>query len=149
MISDKNKTKEKAKSTPQAEDFHLRIVPGEYEAVCYKIETGKSWGSRRSIYLLFRITSGEFEGVDLFLAAPYPQGKLNLRHKYYQQWMLAACRPPHKKERLSREAFKNRLFLVLVRDTKRKYGNGRMMPDFMKYSVIDTILKPLSGDYKI
>ncbi len=152
MNSDNNKHKDKTKSeslSPQAEEFPPRIEPGEYEAVCYKIETGRSWGGRTNIYIRFRIISGECEGIELFLTAPIPNKKYNHRHKYYKQWMLATCRPPHKKETLARKVFRNRLFLIKVRDTKRVDDDGKPLPDFMQYSVVHTIIKPLTGDYKL
>ncbi len=152
MTSDNYRHKNKAKSEPlppQSEEFPPRIEPGEYEAICYKIETGRSWGGRTNIYIRFRIVSGENEGIELFLTAPIPNKKYNHRHKYYKQWMLAACRPPHKKETLARKVFKNRLFLIKVRDTLRKGEDNQPLPDFMQYSVIDTIIKPLTGDYKL
>ena len=151
LIIDKIKSKGKVRSelsAPQADDFPPRIEPGYYDAICYKTKIGLAFGGRRNLYFRFRIIDGKYDGLELFMTCTYPDGKLSPNFKYYKQWMLAAERRPHKKEHhLSRKIFKDRIFRVLVRDTKPKYENGKPQPDFMKYSVIDSIIKPLTGGY--
>ncbi len=129
-----------------AERFPSRIPAGEYQAVCYKTEIGRSFGGRRDCYVLFRVHSGPHHGTKLFMKCPYPEGKLSTRTKLYDQWMLAMQRAPHARERITPKVFRNRLYRVLVRDTKRKItGTNRLMPDFCQYSVIDTIIEVETG----
>jgi len=91
---------------PTAEDFPPRIPPGEYEAICHKADTGTGWGYRRTLYLRFRIYGGEHDGVDLFLASPYPD-RVRYRHKLHKQWMLAIGGPPPNGQRFSKTVFLN------------------------------------------
>jgi len=146
----KNAIKEKGlrpSSDPQAQEFYPRIRADIYEAICYKIEVGIGWAARKNIYFRFRIMGGEYDGTELFMTCPHYKGNISPRCKYYKQWMLAMGRPPHNKERLVRRIFKNRLFLVRVRDTNRKHDDGTEYPQFMQYSIIDSIIRPLTGDY--
>jgi len=131
---------------PIAEEFRIRIPPGEYDAICYKTETGRSWGGRTDIYILFRIIGGSQDGTELFMACTYhPKQKLSLRYKYYQQWMLAKGAPPKKGERLSPKVFCHKMYRVLVRDTERKHSNGQPMADCLQYSVVDSIIETQTG----
>lgn len=137
-----------ASNAPLASKDYVRIPPGEYEAVCYDTRTGPGFGGHTSAYIWFRITGGKYDGEELFMACRYkPKARLSPRHKYYQQWVLAANRRPHKGERLSLGVFKNRLFSILVRDTQKKHRSGRLMADCVQYSVVDSIIEPLTGDY--
>ena len=127
---------------PVAEQFSPRIPPGEYDAICYKTETGRSWGGRTDIYILFRIIGGSQDGTELFMACTYHvKREMTLRFKYYQQWTLANGTPPKKGERLSRKIFLNKKYRVLVRDTKRRHSNGKPVADFLQYSVVDSIIE--------
>lgn len=128
-----------------AEEPRPRIPPGQYDAYCLRTEFGRSFGGRRDIYILFKIHGGEFDGIELFMACTHPKGKVSSRCKYYQQWTLAAGRPPRRREPLSREAFPDRMYRILVRDTRKKHGDGSLMADCVQYSVVDSIVEPLTG----
>lgn len=130
---------------PTADNQMPRIEPGEYDAICYRAEYGKSWGGRNSLYVKFRIYEGKYDGVELFMVCSRPKGKLRTRHKLYQQWSLALGRVPIKSERFNKETLPNKMYRVLVRDTNRQFSNGRRMPDYLQYSVVDTILETLTG----
>ena len=131
---------------PVAEQFSPRIPPGEYDAICYKTETGRSWGGRTDIYILFRIIGGSQDGTELFMACTYhAKRRLSPRYKYYQQWTLAKGQPPGKGKRLSRKVFCNKMYRVLVRDTQRKHSNGQPMADCLQYSVVDSIIETKTG----
>ncbi|MFH1372507.1 MAG: hypothetical protein ABII79_01750 [bacterium] len=122
------------------------IPPGEYEAICYKAETGKSWGGRTDAYIRFRIYGGKYDGTELFMACTWhPKSKLTPRHKYLEQWTLAKGRRPVKGEPLSLTIFKGKMYRVLVRNTQRMFSDGRLKPGYMQYSVVDSILKPPTG----
>ena len=124
----------------------IKIIPGEYDAICFDVEHGISWGGRKSIYLKFKIYGGEFDGAELFMVCTYGiKSKMSYRHKYYQQFSIANGGPPGRGRRLSPSIFKNKMYRVLVRDTDRKFPNQRSMPQFLQYSVVDTILELLTG----
>lgn len=131
---------------PVAEQFSPRIPPGEYDAICYKTETGRSWGGRTDIYILFRIIGGSQDGTELFMVCTYhPKRKLSQRYKYYQQWTLAKGAPPKKGERLSPKVFCHKMYRILVRDTGRRHSNGQPMADCLQYSVVDSIIETQTG----
>jgi len=130
---------------PTADDFYSRIPPGEYEAICYRTKAGPGFGGRRSVYLFFRVYGGKYHGTEVFMACVYKGGKMSPRHKYYQQWVIANGRPPVKGELLARSVFKGKLFRILVRYTEKKHNGGKPMPDCVQYSVVDSILEPLTG----
>jgi len=131
---------------PVAGQSRPRIPPGEYDAICYKTETGKSWGGRTDIYIRFRIIGGSQDGRELFMACTYhAKRRLSPRHKYYQQWALAKGRPPAKGERLSQKIFSNKMYRVSVRYTQRRHSNGKLMPNFLQYSVVDSIIETQTG----
>ncbi len=133
-------------NSPIAEEFPAKIMDGEYDAMCYETETGKSFGGRRDIFIKFRIYEGEYDGTVVIMVCTYPKGKMRLRFKYYQQWVLANGGPPKKSQRLTRKVFLHRMFKIKVRTTKRNYTNtNNPLPDNMQYSVVDTIIKPLTG----
>lgn len=94
---------------------------------------------------MFRLVSGPFEGKELFLVCTFhTKGELTTRHKYYKQWTIAAERKPEKSERLVFGVFKNRLFRILVRDVETD-SSGRPLPEVLKYSVVASIIEPMTG----
>jgi hypothetical protein len=130
---------------PIAQESRSRIPPGKYKAICYAAETGRSFGGRRDIYILFRIQGSRYDGTELFMACPYPKRKTSPRYKIYDQWSLAMGRLPAKNEKLSGEAFTGKMYEVIVRDTRKKFSDGRPKPDFLQYSVVESIITPLTG----
>jgi len=127
------------------EDFFPKIEPGEYDAICYKVETGKSFGGEKKIFFRFRIYGSKYDDVELFMTCKYYSAPIPRNSKYYDQWSLANGQPPRRGERLARKTFPNKLYRVMVRDTRRKFPNGKLKPQQFQYSVIDTIIEPLTG----
>lgn len=139
-----NRHSSPAESEVRAGASRPRIEPGEYDAICYKVEVGRAW--RRNCYVLFRIYGGKYDGTELFMACPYPEGRISTRFKLYDQWTLAIGRPPRRGERFSPRVFKNKMYGVLVRDTRRKFLNlNRLKPDYCQYSVVETIIETQTG----
>lgn len=129
-----------------AEEFFPQIPGGQYEAVCYKANYAQTFGGRRALFLGFRVFGERYDGTELFMACPKPERKLKVNHKLYMQWSLALGRAPYKGERLNKNVFLHKMFLVEVRDTRRKYNStGRLLPKSLQYSVVDTILETLTG----
>ena len=126
------------------ESVRPTVPSAEYEAICFKTEYGISFGGRKDLYVRFRICDGEFDGTELFMAINPPK-KLTQRTKKWQQWALAIGRQPRKGERFSKGIFENKMFKILVRLTRAKFDNGQQKPDFMQYSVVDTILEAQTG----
>lgn len=132
-------------AVPIAGKAYPRVPEGEYEAVCYDVRKGKSWGGREDIYVMFRLMSGPHDGEELFMACTFhTKTELTPRHKYYQQWSIAAGRRPGKRERMVFGVFKNRLFRISVRDVT-KDSSGKLAPDVLRYSVVDSIIESSTG----
>ena len=140
--------KEKKDSIPiaQAErEYPPRIPEGEYDALCFNIETGRSFGGRRDIYIKFRLQDLNYNGIELFMVCTYNKRKLSPRTKYYGQWVTVTRRHPSRHETMDPEVFLNKMYVVKVRDTNPKYDDGSPKPDEFKYSVIDRIIKVQHG----
>ena len=130
---------------PVAEEPLPRIPPGIYEAICHKVEIGISFKCRRSLYIKFRVCEGKYEGTELSMVCTYPSGKIRRRFKLYKQWAIAMGRCPAKGERIGGKAFARKMYEVQVRDTKGKLSDGKPEPDFLRYSIVDSIVKTLVG----
>ena len=138
------KSQDREDQPPIAGDSAPRIPGGDYDAICYAVETGVSWGKRLDVYVRFRIADGPFQGVELFMVCPHhPKARLRPRHKYWQQWTLAAERLPVKGERLHFGVFKGQRFRVKVRFTRKRHDDGTPMAACVQYSVVDSIVARL------
>lgn len=74
----------------------------------------------------------------------YP--KLRNRHKLYNQWALVLGRKPNDGERFNKKIFEKKAYLISVRNSRKKFSNiNRTMPDFLQYSVVDSILEVIAG----
>lgn len=145
MMTTKRKRRRPDHDAPTSNDDLPHIPPGEYDAICIGTERGRSWGGREDIYVRFRLYDGPCHGTDLFMVCTYhAKARLSRRHKYWQQWTLANDGPPLPGEKLSASVFRNRMFRVIVRDTRKSHSNGRPMPDWMQYSVVDSIVERLA-----
>lgn len=123
-----------------------RIPPGTYEVMCHDMNVKPCQGGSKRVFLQFKIYEGKYDGTELFMCCPKPTGKLRERHKLHIQMSLALKRRPNKGERLRKKIFTGKMYRVIVRDTKRKYKEtNKVMPDFMQYSVVDSILEVIAG----
>jgi len=130
-----------------AGEVYPRVPAGEYEAICYDVRKGRSWGGREDIYIRFRLRDGKYDGTELFMVCTFPtKRKLTPRFKYYQQWTIAVGRKPDRRERMVFGVFKKRLFRILVRDVE-KNSSGHPLPDVLKYSVVAKIIEPMTGGW--
>ena len=121
------------------------IPPVEYKAVCKKAVYKVCQGGDKRLFIEFVIIVGKYCGAQLFMVClRYP--KLRTRHKLYNQWALVLGRKPNDGERLNRKIFEKKVYLISVRNTDKKFSNNnRTMPDFLQYSVVDTILEVIAG----
>ncbi len=126
-------------TAPVADGDRLRIPVGDYRTVCYKTRSVPSYRGSRKLVFYFRIVEGEHAGTELSMYCNYPRGKLTPSHKLYRQWALAIGRRPSKNERFAQRVFRGKMYLVLVRDAKPVFSDGSPHPEFLTYSVVDTI----------
>jgi len=128
-----------------ASEFPARIKPGIYEAICISVEYGRGFGKEMKCYVIFKILGTNYDGKKLFMAFVRYDSPIRWRSKQYTQWSIALGRQPYKGERFSKKVFINRLFEVKVEDSHPKNPNGSYKPDFLKYSIVSTIIRPLTG----
>lgn len=128
-----------------AEEPLVQIPPGEYQAVCNKAKYGVCQGGDKRLFIEFVIIEGKYCGAQLFMVCKKYR-KLRTRHKLYNQWALVLGRKPNDGERLNIMIFEKKAYLISVRNTDKKFSKiNRTMPDFLQYSVVDTILEVISG----
>jgi len=130
---------------PVAEGPRPLVEPGQYEARCIKLKKIMSFGEPKLV-LEFCIQGGPFNGVTLGMFCKYSSSRLKPATKLYEQWALALGRTPYQDERFAMKHFRNRLFLVETRNVRPKRKDGTPKPDFLRYSVVDTIIEPLAEE---
>ena len=127
-------------------NFEL-VPPGHYEVVFEEAERARAFSSRIKIFLHFRISQqGSHLNKRLFMSANFPDGgRLPLSSKFLKMWILANHgKQPARQDRLSTKIFRNKTFLANVKTVETDFrGNDR--PEDERYSVIDTLLKVLTG----
>ena len=71
--------------------------------------------------------------------------KFSPNTEFYINWVVANNeRLPSRRDRMPYTIFKDKIFEVKVRNTKRKYRDGMIMPECLNYSVIDHLIKRLA-----
>jgi hypothetical protein len=130
----------------QIQDYYPKVPEGDYIVVCYDYLIRKSFGNMEKIFYKFRIAEGQFEGKELFMPCTYNGKKCKRRSKHYEHFMLLYGRPLIKRDRPNPKMFLNRLYLAKVRNVYRKYSDGTPMPEIYQYSVIERLIKVLTGE---
>jgi len=130
---------------PNAGEDRPRIEPGEYIAFCHGTKVINYYGERK-LMIQFRLCGGRYDGLELFLPCPFPRGARSYRTKYYKQWVIANGARPERGQRMPRSVFVNKKFRILVGDSKRRFDNGELMPKFLQYSIVTSILGGVEDD---
>ncbi|PKK82040.1 MAG: hypothetical protein CVT49_15760 [candidate division Zixibacteria bacterium HGW-Zixibacteria-1] len=130
---------------PCAGESRPLIEPGEYAAICFKTDITNYRGERK-LLIQFRLCGGKHDGFELFLPCPYPKGARGYRTKYYQNWAIANGAPPENGQRMVRSVFTNRKFRILVGDSERRFEDRKLMPEFLQYSIVKSILGNIKDD---
>ena len=126
-------------------DTYSQIEPGTYQATCCRANYRPGFVGQRTLYVEFRIYGGFHHGTEVFMACPAHHKKLRQRHKLYKQWALAIDRRPSSRERFSKSVFTGKHFEVKVKSTQCRWPNSNEpLPDHMQYSIVETIVRPLS-----
>jgi hypothetical protein len=123
------------------------LVPeGTYEVVFVRAEKARIWDARQKVFLHFRIMDqGAYLDRALFMIVTFPtHGRLSLSSKYLREWSLAAGTRPTRRDRLSTQVFRHKVFLARVR-TVTKDHLRQERPRHAQYSVIDTLLEVRTG----
>jgi hypothetical protein len=90
-----------------AQDPRPAIPDAVYEAQCIGFETGNAFGKGKKLFLKFVITSGEYQGTELFMPFNMPfDGKIKPGMKFYKCWLLVnGDRPPSRNAKMSPKKF--------------------------------------------
>lgn len=114
-------------------------------------EIRPTFNGRLTLFIKFEIHGGPYDGAELFFAIPLPPRDRHGRSKavapsskLYRAWVVASGgQKPTRRDRLTLEAFKHRLFRVVVR-TVTHDSEQRELPKDQRYSVIDRLLERLA-----
>ncbi|MHC4277806.1 MAG: hypothetical protein ACYSTI_10870 [Planctomycetota bacterium] len=139
------KHKQDLHSIRPKDDPRPHIPAGEYEAECIKAEKKPYLGGEKRLYVHFRITYGEHQGITLFAVYNFNYTSFSERTKYYTDWSVANEGRPAKKDSMSPDVFLHKIFLVKVRDVIPKYDDGIPKPEMFVYSVVDKIIEKSAG----
>ena len=135
-------------------DSPLQIPQGRYRVQCLerKVYYFARYNSHKLV-LTFRIIEGEYEGTVLLMYINLTDNetgkiykKFSPKTEYYTNWVIANNeRLPSRNDRarMPYSIFKDGIFEVKVRMTKRKFNDGTALPKCLNYSVIDHLIKRL------
>jgi len=93
----------------------------------------------------FRIVEGDHAAVELEMYCNYPSGRISRSLKLHRQWALAIGRFPFKGDKFAQKVFRGKMYRVLVRDAESTFPDKTSVPEFLRYSVVDTIKEVLTG----
>jgi hypothetical protein len=122
------------------------LVPnGEYEVFFLRAIKRDMW-KRDKLFLWFRIvTAGEWNGQDIYMVCNVAHdGRWTPSCKFYLAWVLAAGRRPNRRDRLSTNVFRNKIFRARVKVVTTTAKRVNRTPE-QQYSVIDDLLEVCAG----
>lgn len=143
-MKERNKDKQKDLDDLGAKEDPLPQIPaGDYEAVCVKTERSDYLGKEKRLYIHFQIIDGEYIGTKLYAVYNIKYKVFSTATKYYTDWSIANGALPKRRDRMTAKVFKDKPFLVKVRDTAPKYEDGTLKPKMFRRSIIDRIIERL------
>ena len=126
-------------------DIPSLVPQGNYDVFFVKAAKHVMW-SKEKLFLWFQIaTAGEWHGHDLYMACNVARGgRWTPSCKFYMAWVLAAGRRPNRRDRLSTNVFRNKIFRARVKAVTTTAKRDRRTPE-QQYSVIDELLEVYAG----
>src|SRR5689334_19537748 len=126
-------------------DIPALVPSGNYEVFFLKAARHLMW-TQEKLFLWFRIsTAGEWHGQDLYMACNVARGgRWTPSCKFYMAWVLAAGRRPNRRDRMSTQVFRNKIFRARVKVVTTTAKRDRRTPE-QQYSVIDELLELCTG----
>jgi hypothetical protein len=140
------------------DDAPPRLVEGEYTARVVHVQVydrffkvARDSKTTDRLILTFRIVEGPHAGTDVPFYAPMPKsaGKRHPgRHvppksKFWRAWTIANGAPPKRHDRMGLSVFRNRLFLVQIRDVVKDRGQNRLS-EAIRHSVVEAIVERIA-----
>jgi hypothetical protein len=125
-----------------------RLPDRIYTAQCVKYDDSFCLGKARKLFLHFKVLEGEHAGAKLFMAFNMRYDKeVRPGSKYYKTWvMVNGWSKPSRNAKMSPRLFLKKVYQIRTR-TVRPQHNGRDMPEVFWYSVVDEIVKVLTGPW--
>ena len=126
-------------------DIPALVPTGNYEVFFTKAAKHSMWNQEK-LFLWFRIvTAGEWNSHDLYMACNVARGgRWTPSCKFYMAWVLAAGRRPNRRDRMSTQVFRNKIFRARVKVVTTTAKRDRRTPE-QQYSVIDELLEVCAG----
>ena len=126
-------------------DIPPSVQEGDYEVFFLRAEKRDMW-KREKLFLWFQIaTAGQWNGQDLYMACNVARGgRWTPSCKFYLAWVLAAGRRPNRRDRMSTQVFRNKIFRARVKVVTTTAKRDRRTPE-QQYSVIDELLELCAG----
>lgn len=130
---------------PYNVDVPPLIQKGDYEVSFVRAATREMWKGNK-LFLWFRIvTAGEWYGQDIYMACNVaPNGRWTPSSKFYMAWVLAAAKRPNRRDRLSTNVFRNKIFKARVKVVATTAKRINRTPE-QQYSVIEDLLEVCAG----
>lgn len=122
------------------------LVPtGEYEVFFLRAVKRDMWKMDK-LFLWFRVaTPGQWNGQDIYMACNVARGgRWTPSCKFYMAWVLAAGRRPNRRDRMSTQVFRNKVFRARVKVVTTTAKRVNRTPE-QQYSVIDDLLEVCAG----
>ncbi len=127
-------------------DIPPSIPDGDhYEVVFAKAEKRRMWGQEK-LFLWFQMfTQGECVGQRFYMACNVvAKGRWTPSCKFWQAWVLASGHRPNRRDRMSTDVFKNKVFRVRIRKVVKTAKQLDRTPE-QQYSVIDDLVAVVAG----
>jgi hypothetical protein len=123
------------------QDPYPHYASGKHEAQCIEIKIYRDpqfhcWKAQ----LVFRIVADGTRVLKFFDMGKGEKPKAGPRSEYRRAWVIVNGAPPKKRQILSRSAFIEKIFEVVVGDVRKRH-DGREHPECAIYSVIKEIVR--------
>jgi hypothetical protein len=140
------------------DDAPPRLVEGEYTARVVHVQVydrffkvARDSKTTDRLILTFRIVEGPHAGTDVPFYAPmpksagkrYPGRHVPPKSKFWRAWTIANGAPPKRHDRMGLSVFRNRLFLVQIRDVVKDRGQNRLS-EAIRHSVVEAIVERIA-----
>lgn len=122
------------------------LVPnGQYEVFFVRASKRDMWKGDK-LFLWFQIvTAGEWYGQDIYMVCNVaPNGRWTPSCKFYMAWVLAAGTRPNRRDRMSTNVFRNKVFRARVKVVTTTAKRINRTPE-QQYSVIEDLLEVCAG----
>mgnify|MGYP001563998845 CR=1 FL=1 len=121
---------------PDGDNYQVSFIRAEKSRPC----------GQEKVYLWFTMQSlGLWNGEKFFMACNVsPKGQWTASCKFWQAWVLAAGQRPSRKDRMSTQVFRGKVFSVRMRKVLKTAKHLDRTPA-QQYSVVDELIEVMVG----